>query len=547
MRQDAIRICSAVALASAAQGCMFLVDFDELKQGREAPDGGLENPSEPEPSPGGGGSGGGSTSPFGGSSGQGGTGPGSGGDGSGPTQTCATDEECADPDPCTADSCSNGVCENTALVCESSDPCLDAMCVDGQCVEQPKTGVFLDGFEDVLTGDELYRTTLVASSDRFFHAVYGIFDGVEDLRLGGFDATGSGRIRAQSLASGLMGANFEIGSPGSLVIDDTGSVNVYVGARNIALGSATELGEVLRIVFDRDLGLTSQTARKQGSAASYRFGSNRVGPEASMVPGGEPFVVWTGQLDGATPTDGLFFQVGDEVVQVDDPGAAFIPVANPVAALRAVHTDTLPAAVWLTDVPGGGIEVFAGTAAGENSQLSQCQDDPGYTSYNLHAGLTLDDLWTVSWSKQGAMFTSENTVVQCAGSTCEDRSGVSVGEQCSTEVLEARVSEDFRHLLVEAFEDPEDPNFLYQIIVLAAQDASTTSMAMVVNNVDIGPDDSGATRIDNVTFATGSGANAPDYPEVAVLPPDKIVVSWTQRSEDGTRDEAHFARYHICD
>jgi hypothetical protein len=405
-----------------------------------------------------------------------------------------------------------------------------------------------DGLEFTLNGDDLYRTALIAGADRFFYAVYGLFNGAGDLRLGGFMEDGSDTLKPQSLASGLKGTGLDIASPGALVIDGNGDVNVYVGVRDTgAASSAPDLGEVLRVVFDSELSLAADNmARKQGTAASFRFVSDLIGPEAARIPGGEPFVVWPGRTAEATPRDGLFYQVGDDVVQVDAPGNGFTEVPDALSGLHAVYTESTPGAVWMTDRPSGGVQLFAGTAAGDTRELSQCDDNPGYIGYGLHAGLTLDDLWTVSWSKQGPGFTSENTVVQCAGTTCQDRSGLAVGDQCSTDAISERVNMDVRHLLVEAFPDAGDPNFLYQVILLAAEQDSGTTIAAVANRVDIGPDATGSERVGSITVATGKAGAAPDWPEVAVIPPDRLAVSWLQPAADGSADQAHFARYRIC-
>jgi hypothetical protein len=262
-----------------------------------------------------------------------------------------------------------------------------------------------------------------------------------------------------------------------------------------------------------------------------------------MVPGSEPFVVWPGRFLGAAVTDGLFFQVGDDAVSITNPTPNFIPVSDSVAALRAVYTDSVPGAVWMTDVPGGGIELFAGTAAGQTSALAQCQDDPSFSSYGLHTGLTLENLWTVSWSKRGAAFSSENTVIQCAGDACTDESGLDPGDTCDAMTSGTRVNANFRHLLVEAFPDPNDARSIFQAILLARDQGGTTSILMVVNHVDLGGE---STPVGNATIASGAGSAAPDWPEIALIPPDTVAVSWTQPTADGGGDEARFKRYRIC-
>jgi hypothetical protein len=238
----------------------------------------------------------------------------------------------------------------------------------------------------------------------------------------------------------------------------------------------------------------------------------------------------------------VFFQEGDVVVSITDPTPNFIPIANPLVAMRAVHTESVPAAVWMTNPPGGGVEVVAGTSAGQTTSLAQCQTDPSFTGYGLHAGLTLDDLWTVSWSKQGTTFASENTVIQCSGSACTDEGGLDPGVECGETTRTTRVNENFRHLLVEAFPDPANPNALYQVILLARDVNSTTSVVIVLNHAVIG---GAQTPLGSVTVASAPSDDPPDFPEIAIIPPETIAVSWLEPSAEGG-DVAHFARYRIC-
>lgn len=525
---------------------MFVVDFDELKQGSSSgADAGTTEPApSPEPSPGGGGG------PTGGGSNGGGNGPGptpQGGGGTTSGPDCVTDPDCDDGDSCTTDTCAEGACANVPLECTASNSCAEASCVDGACVEVPVTGVVADGLEFSIEADQVHRSTIIAGPDRFFYAVYGVFNGSNDLRLGGFLRDGSDRLDQQSLASGLRNSGLDIASPGSLVIDGAGNVNVYVGVREAPVdGVAPPLGEVLRVVFDAELSLTADMARKQGSAPSFLFVSERVGPEAGLIPGGEPFVVWPGQVSDGTARNGVFYQVGDAVVAVEAPGDAFTEVPGTLSGLRAMHTETTPGAVWMTNLPEGGVDLYSGTAAGQVLEIAQCQDDASYTGYGLHASLTIDDLWTVSWSKQGAGFSSENAVVQCAGSTCQDRSGVSVGEMCDAATVQSRVNEGLRHLLVEAFPDASDPDFLFQIILLATEEAGPLTLAAMVNRIDVGPNNSEMQDLGGITIARGEAGSGPDWPDIAVIPEDRLAVTWVEPAAEGSGQDVHFARYRIC-
>jgi hypothetical protein len=52
--------------------------------------------------------------------------------------SCVNNAECTDSDPCTTDSCVNGVCRHTPLICPpDSDPCTVDACVGGVCTHTP--------------------------------------------------------------------------------------------------------------------------------------------------------------------------------------------------------------------------------------------------------------------------------------------------------------------------------------------------------------------------------------------------------------------------
>jgi hypothetical protein len=47
-------------------------------------------------------------------------------------------KDCDDGDPCTTDSCVDGGCVNTPINCDDGDECTDDLCEDGVCVNKPK-------------------------------------------------------------------------------------------------------------------------------------------------------------------------------------------------------------------------------------------------------------------------------------------------------------------------------------------------------------------------------------------------------------------------
>jgi hypothetical protein len=82
--------------------------------------------------------------------------------------------------------------------------------------------------------------------------------------------------------------------------------------------------------------------------------------------------------------------------------------------------------------------------------------------------------------------------------------------------------------------------------MVAAGQGSGATLAIVVNRVNITPSGGDPVKIGSATIVTGDDPNAPSWPEIAVLPPDKLAISWVQPSEDGVGQEARFARYRIC-
>lgn len=545
------RLLPLLLASLSSSGCMFLLDFDELKESES--DAGL--------AVGGSGGSGGSLGQAGESSaGQGGgvnppVRPPAGGQGGGvnppvgpPAGGAAgnCDDDCLDDDPCTVDVCTPTGCSHPPMDCTPADACMTATCVDGTCVETPAEGVVFDNYADSVSADFIYRTEIVGGGDRFFTATYGQFNGTNDLRVGAFNATGDAAPpRTQSLASGLMSEGLQVGSAAAMIFDArtaTPELNVYVGVRANAEPSAP--GELLWIRFFEDLSLVVNEATKLGSSPSYEFASNTVGPAAAQLPTGEPFVVWPGRV---AQESGLLFQVAGNTVDVASPGAAFIPLAEEVAGLVALHAGDTPAAVWLTEAPEG-VSIATGTNAGTTPlELAQCHRETSASAYSLHGARTLDELWTVSWSKQGDDgFTTENAVLSCAGAQCVDANGLDPTMPCSEAQSASRITNDVRNLTVESFIDPANPNLLYQVILLATDTGTSSSIALVVKRLDLdSPEDAGVV-LGSTTIANGSGATSPNWPEVAVVAPGRLGISWLESSAGGAADEAHFARYRIC-
>ncbi len=484
---------------------------------------------------------------------------------------------CDDDDPCTEDTCTPSGCDNEPIVCTRSDTCMEASCVDGMCVETPLLGVVEDNYDRSVVGETIYRSELVGAGDRFFRATYGEWDGLPDIRLASFDRNGEEPLAEYSLSQAFADMFAETGfsddvvpvSPAAVVADTRLglTLNVYVAIRSA--GSAADIAaDVVRLTLNQNLELVGEGLVRVATEANYRVVSDRLGPAGGQPPnGGEPYVVWNGctttmTADGprcaaTEPTTGdgrggLYIQVGDEGIDPTNPGDNFLRDPRPLSGLSAVTTDTEAGAMWMSNLTPSGIEVNTGFANGQPiQQVVQCHTNSGFTGYRMDASRSIFNVWTASWSKRsGSTFVGELTSLQCQSDSCVDLVVQPPVTTCPDPAPSGRIVETARSLVARSLARPGDPsNRVYQSFALGRSDADSADLVLLVNRVDFGdasePAD-GPVNIEERVLAADSLDNAPDWPALATLSPDRLAVSWIEPGDAPDSETLHVQRYKIC-
>jgi hypothetical protein len=475
---------------------------------------------------------------------------------------------CEDDDPCTVDRCVAGRCENEPMVCEATDACMEASCVNGMCVEAPMVGVVFDGYDETLDGDSIYRSELVGSGDRFYRATYGSWDGQPDVVFSVFDRDADEPL-AETRASAHLPEGIVVMSPAALAPDTRLGLTLYAYVAVKNEGQPDDVaGAVALLRFNRDLSLLEEGGvTVVASTSNYRYESDRLGPAAGLTAGGEPFVAWNGCTTSG-PTDaptcvstepgsdgqgGIYIQIGDDPLSVNEPGDYFIPDPRPVSGLAVVDTGDAPGAMWMANETPGGVDVTVAMANGQDPvSLVRCNTDDSSTGYALDAWRSLGNLWTTSWStRMGTSYASELAVLRCLDGACEDVSIAAGTESCSESQSAARVLDGARNVVTRTLARPGDPaERLYQTATAATSDDEGSRVELVVNRLDFDLSQEAAVNssmpVGRVELSAQDPDEAPGWPALAAVPPDALAVSWVETGDQSGSESVRVQRYRIC-
>lgn len=473
-------------------------------------------------------------------------------------------DDCDDGDPCTIDQCTPEGCERQPIVCTTQTACHAAICINGECVETPKAGFELDGYDETVAVDEIHRSDLVSAGDRFYRATYGVWDGVPDVRVVAFDRTDAAPIaefRVSQVLGGLV-----VMSPASMVTDTRLglTLSLYLAVR--PPGAADLAGSIARVRVNRNLELLDDQINLVSTAANYRPTAPHLGPSAAQPPNGDPFVVWNGctttpGADGpvcvstevAGGQGGVFIQIGDEGLDPNNPGSRFIPEPREVSGLVAITAGQTPGAMWMSNLQPRGIRVNTGFVSGDPpTQFVQCHGDGQATGYTLDAARSLGNIWTTSWSLRSAnTFLTEFTVMHCRDGACVDLGLPPPITECPTDAREGRVADGTRSLVVRALTRPGDPaGRLYHTTASVTSLDDDTSTLLSLHRVDLDPAEGVTAEDSSVTLAAlplAETADGVELPALATLAPDKLAVSWLEPKASATsQDVLRVQRYRIC-
>jgi Dictyostelium (slime mold) repeat len=487
---------------------------------------------------------------------------------------------CDDQDPCTVDSCADGGCKFTPIVCVASDSCHVSVCNAGQCEESAPGGFVDDGYERTLEGD-IFRTTTTAAGSRFYVATYGNFDDKRDIVLNVFEAIASddAGTNTREFVETRIAKIFpddSIVSPAALVVDKR-YLNVYFATRSPS-SLPNGAGQLRRVRFSVGANvnaaqptLTQVDVGVMSSAPNFRVNGETLGPAAGLLAGGTPFVVWPGcATDGnsqspmctvtSSPLHGIYVVSGDPDFQVSP---SLFPEAGTVTGLTALSNGTAPGASWIAgpDLTETTIRTafLSNNGNAEASQeLSQCEALPSTTQHALASAATTDGTVRVlGWSQQHqAQSTAQFRTFTCNTETCSDSASAcdaaennldGVSNLDFTLLPQGSTAAWFRSTAFVT------GNGKASALSLVLSQLPGTAAELADAGVDAGVELDATTGSDAGTSLSGwssqanvlsANATSVDWPSIAANG-DRVVVAWSETGSDNKKVR-HLVRQRVC-
>jgi hypothetical protein len=423
--------------------------------------------------------------------------------------------------------------------CVASNPCVIASCEDGQCKQRTAQGLVRTTFSQVVDGDALYKSELVAAGDRFYRATYGEWDGTADIRLESFQAQGETPLSAFDYSRTLP-EGWAVASPAAVAAETRFGgldLHVYTALRGPNSGAGAPL-QTVRIKLDRALTLTGEGPLSLSDTPNFHFRSQQVGPAAGMTPEGEPFAIWNGctvegsgdaarcvAIEAVGGRGGLYIQHGNEPLLLGDAGANFLPEHREIIAFAPLTAADARGALWLAAQGVNQSDVrLAFSSDPEGGSLSQCAGPSNVnTGYALDTTRVRNDLWSASWTTRAdTVFHTETRGLQCDANGCMD--APPEAGQC------AMAADDVKNQVTRTWQREGDPES--RVFRAVARTRATTEGSELVLNVDWFDSDTGlgagATPIGEIVLASADNEEGPDWAAIAPLAPNTLAVSWLE-------------------
>jgi hypothetical protein len=483
------RLAAAALVAPLVVSCAFVLNFDELQEGKPgASDGG-----------GSGGSGG-----TGGSSGSAGTGGSAGG-------SCPTD--CKDTDPCTNDTCDTS----------TSPP---------SCRHEPITAdVMPDGIAHTIKADALHRVTMTAAGDAFYFAVFETTGPRNDLTLYRLRPNGTA-VEELVKTSGiglLMGRQVRSGV--GLVADTSVGLRLhgFVAFADLLPANTSVWHIVLDGSFDPRNGTYTQVGAGYDATDPHRYPvALKVG---NTVRGA--WITTDGQITsaaaGISPT-----VLGDTVLRAQQ----LAPIAS---------QDTFGVAYALSDATGANQGIYTQLVGSAKSQLTACQLTKGIYLSMSSVSMGLAGFQLVNWTKAGEGFlTTENKGIGCSGLICGGRN------MCEADQDEQWERNPAIATLTRSG-DPVGTIFQAGALPFLDVSKLEGVLALIAVRIDLGavpfqqPPVATPIATKELSRITVSppGYEGPDWPAISMLEPNKIALAWIEPNASGG-DDLHVRRYAFC-
>lgn len=473
-----------------------------------------------------------------------------------PQELCAN--RCDDGDPCTVDRCGDGGCIHEPLSCEDAEDGCPRACEAGRCVR--RAGIVADDLQETAVGD-IYYSQLIEHEGRFFHAIHGRFENVNDILLRSYPSEGNTRhARELALTATTEPKGYQPISPGSMIAAADGTLYTYFAARPVESDPNTA-GTVLRVATNLDLNLRGSPVINVANVSNFRSRSRRMGPVAGLTRSGEPFVAWEGctlsgdECLGEEPElvgdGGLYVQIGEQPVNA--PEHLFHPYE--FRALAALPGADVPTLVWLSHGPGQTrLNLWSTTT--ETASATRGVDAgvadagalfppacvvPSGTGYSLATTQHRPQLWGLAWTTR-----ADDGFLGALSSLCTDRNCMptagSLGN-CVPLADDLQRLEGARHVALGSVEHPESDDEIYQVTAHTFADEGLIHLALRLDRVAPGAL-APQSHLATVTLASAKTAELPEWPTLAVSNEGKLLVSWIQPRAAQT--ELHVQRHRIC-
>lgn len=431
--------------------------------------------------------------------------------------------------------------------CDDGDPCTDDVCTNGVCGSVAAARIIEDDFAQTVTGSSVYRATLVPGTDQFYLAVYGDLAEGQDIELYRFASEGDDWTPGPRVTElGTFGTDIPI-SPAALVFDETtDSLYAYFAVGPAAPVNFLNAGQVQRVVLNATL--EASTFDPVSADQNYRYINNTLGPAAAQIPGGDVYVAWAGAPPpGAALGAGIYLQSGTAPLAAAATPDLWEPAElRGLAPIYGLGNDTdrgVKGALWQAQRGNANqVDTHMQLAGGFRQTFGQCVNNgvQGVSASTSRAHL--DGFWFTTWTKQrDESFVTEATSILCLGpgsclfnATCGDAQSQ---------------LDDVRNPKIATYHRLSDANTVAHQALTASQidvDDDSTAINLLVQRLSLEDPEAGlaSSEVGTLQVATGPARNGPDWPEVAVIAPDKVAVSWIEYG--ASEDTLHVNRYRVC-
>jgi hypothetical protein len=431
--------------------------------------------------------------------------------------------------------------------CDDGDPCTDDRCINGACESAAAARIVDDDFHETVTGNDIYRATLVTGGDQFYLAIYGDLTGAQDIdlyRFGSGDSQWTAGPRLSELGTSTTGVPI---SPAALVFDETtDSLYAYFALGSAAPVNFLNAGQVQRVVLNATLG--AATFDPVSTDQNYRYINNTLGPAAAQIPGGDVYVTWAGAPPpGTALAAGIYLQSGTAPLAAAATPDLWEPAeVRGLAPIYGLGNETdlgVKGALWQAQRSNANqVDTHMQLLGGLRQTFGQCVNNgvQGVSASTSRAHL--DGFWFTTWTKQrDTTFVTEATSILCLtpslcafNATCGDAQSQ---------------LDDVRNPRIATYHRLSDANTVAHQALTASQINAANDrieINLLVQRLSLEDPEAGlaTTEVGTLRVAEGPASNGPDWPEVAVIAPDKVAVSWIEYGAN--EDTLHVNRYRVC-